>query len=104
MARQVTLGLGSRGLDLQSPSTPTILKPANNSVADQQMKAPYLFVFGIALCSLLTPVKPAFAQGTALTYQGRLNGGGNPASGSYDLSFSLYGSGSGGSAVAGPVV
>ncbi len=32
----------------------------------------------------------AFAQGTAFTYQGRLNDGGNPANGIYDLSFSLH--------------
>jgi hypothetical protein len=30
------------------------------------------------------------AQGTAFTYQGRLDDGGSPASGLYDLSFSLY--------------
>jgi hypothetical protein len=32
----------------------------------------------------------AHAQGTAFSYQGRLNDNGNPANGSYDLSFSLY--------------
>jgi hypothetical protein len=45
----------------------------------------------------------AFAQGTAFTYQGRLNDGANPASGSYDLTFTLFSVNSGGSAVAGPV-
>jgi hypothetical protein len=30
------------------------------------------------------------AQGTAFTYQGRLNDGGSPANGSYDLQFALY--------------
>ena len=32
----------------------------------------------------------AHAQGTAFTYQGRLNDGANPANGSYDLRFALY--------------
>jgi hypothetical protein len=32
----------------------------------------------------------AFAQGTAFTYQGRLNSGGNSAKGSYDLRFAIY--------------
>ncbi len=45
----------------------------------------------------------AHAQGTAFTYQGRLNSGTNAASGSYDLTFSLFNVGSGGSAVAGPL-
>lgn len=31
-----------------------------------------------------------FAQGTAFTYQGRLNDGTNPANGTYDLSFAIY--------------
>ena len=35
-------------------------------------------------------VSAALAQGTAFTYQGRLNDGGNPANGSYDLRFALY--------------
>ena len=45
----------------------------------------------------------AFAQGTAFTYQGRLNAGVNPANGSYDLQFTPFGVASGGSAVATPL-
>ncbi len=37
------------------------------------------------------------AQGTAFTYQGRLNDGAAPASGSYDLQFAVYDAASGGS-------
>ncbi len=44
----------------------------------------------------------ARAQGTAFTYQGRLSNGGNPASGNYDLKFSLFSISTGGSAAAGP--
>src|ERR1017187_10544687 len=43
------------------------------------------------------------AQGTGFTYQGRLNTGTNPATGTFDLTFSLYGVSSGGSPLAGPV-
>ncbi len=39
------------------------------------------------------------AQGTAFTYQGRLNSNGTPASGSYDLVFSLHDAASGGGQV-----
>lgn len=45
----------------------------------------------------------AHAQGTAFTYQGRLNVGGNPASGVYDLTFTLFNVNSNGFAWAGPV-
>ena len=42
-------------------------------------------------------------QGTAFTYQGLLNFAGSPASGTYDLKFTLYGAASGGAVAAGPV-
>jgi hypothetical protein len=38
----------------------------------------------------------ALAQGTAFTYQGRLNDGANPANGAYDLTFTLFNALSGG--------
>src|SRR5215813_2255160 len=44
-----------------------------------------------------------FAQGTAFTYQGRLNDGTNPANGNYDLTFTLFNTNSGGSVIAGPI-
>jgi hypothetical protein len=46
----------------------------------------------------------AFAQGTAFTYQGRLNDGVNPATGIYDLQFTIYDSTNNpGTIVAGPL-
>jgi hypothetical protein len=36
-----------------------------------------------------------FAQTTAFTHQGRLNNGGSPANGSYDLTFALFNAASG---------
>ena len=44
-----------------------------------------------AICCLLTCIcLPVLAQGTAFTYQGRLNDGVSPANGSYDLRFAVY--------------
>jgi len=43
------------------------------------------------------------AQGTAFTYQGQLNNGGNPANSSYDLTFALFNTNTDGSVLAGPV-
>jgi hypothetical protein len=44
----------------------------------------------LLLLSTLDPQLSAWAQGTAFTYQGRLNDGASPASGSYDLTFALF--------------
>ncbi len=43
------------------------------------------------------------AQGTAFTYQGKLNDNGNPASGIYDLRFTVYDAVTNGNLVAGPL-
>ena len=44
------------------------------------------------------------AQGTAFTYQGRLNSGGSPANGTYDLQFTIYDStNQPGTVIAGPL-
>ncbi len=57
----------------------------------------------LAFSTLTLPLSPAHAQGTAFSYQGQLQNNGNPASGTYNLQFSLYTNSTGGSAVAGPV-
>ena len=44
----------------------------------------------ILLTALILSTLGVFAQGTAFTYQGRLNDGANPANGSYDLTFSVW--------------
>ena len=68
------------------------------------MKTKILLVKQVAtlllLASLNLEFSTIFAQGTALTYQGRLNSGPNPANGSYDLRLALYDALTGGSAVA----
>ncbi|HXA45194.1 MAG TPA: hypothetical protein VNZ25_06790, partial [Candidatus Angelobacter sp.] len=49
-----------------------------------------LFFLELALCGLLLSESLASGQGTAFAYQGRLSDGGAPATGYYDLEFSLY--------------
>jgi len=60
----------------------------------------------MALGIILLP--SAFAQGTAFTYQGRLNSGASPANGSYDLTFALFsvnsGAGQVGNTITNPAV
>jgi len=67
------------------------------------MKPNPLILIVAVVCSLSALSNSASAQGTAFTYQGRLNTGGSPANGTYDIAFSLYTANAGGVAVAGPV-
>jgi Chaperone of endosialidase len=53
--------------------------------------------------TLLTFNNRLAAQGTAFTYQGQLQYNGSAASGSYNLTFTLYATNNGGLSVAGPV-
>ena len=71
------------------------------------MKSHHPLVGWLALLALLStlnyPLSTSYAQGTAFTYQGRLDSGGSPASGIYDLRFAIYDAGTAGNLVAGPV-
>src|ERR1039458_9568758 len=57
----------------------------------------------LALSTLSPESSTAFAQGTAFTYQGRLNNSGGPANGLYDLRFAVWDALTGGNTVAGPM-
>ena len=57
----------------------------------------------LLLINQILILNPARAQGTAFTYQGRLNDANGLASGSYDFQFGLYATNAGGAAIAGPV-
>ena len=58
----------------------------------------------LSLSTLLHPqLSTCLAQGTAFTYQGRLNDGSNPANGIYDLRFTIYDSSGGPGVIAGPL-
>lgn len=58
-----------------------------------------LFCFAALLCTS----EMLFAQGTTFMYQGRLNDGGTPANGNYDLTFSLYDATTNGNLIGGPL-
>lgn len=64
------------------------------------MKTKLAFVLGLLIsgCCL-----PALAQGTAFSYQGRLDTTNGPGNGFYDLRFTIYDAASGGSVMAGPL-
>ena len=55
------------------------------------------------LSTLNSQLSTAFAQGTAFTYQGRLDDSGAPANGTYDIRAGLFTTNSGGSTFAGPI-
>jgi hypothetical protein len=68
------------------------------------MKNPAKTTLAIAFALLSTinsQLSTASGQGNAFTYQGRLNLAGAPTSGSYDLTFALFDSGSGGTQAGG---
>jgi photosystem II stability/assembly factor-like uncharacterized protein len=54
------------------------------------MKRPLFGLAAVAILSTFCLLPSALAQGTAFTYQGRLNDGGSAANGSYDLTFVLF--------------
>src|SRR5689334_4558760 len=62
------------------------------------------FITLLALLSLAfgSQLSITFGQGSALTYQGRLNDSGGAANGNYDLQFTLFDAATNGNAVAGP--
>jgi len=57
----------------------------------------------LLLSTLNVQLSTSFAQGTAFTYQGRLNDGANPANGVYDLSFALFDGTSSGAPLGNPL-
>src|SRR5438552_4142304 len=61
------------------------------------------FVLALISFSWIAAIQIASAQSTALTYQGRLNDGGAPANGVYDLEFRVFDAFSGGSQQGGTV-
>src|SRR6266581_7734301 len=54
-----------------------------------------LFALSFVVLAWFAGIHRTAAQGTAFTYQGRLNGGGTPANGTYDLVFTVFASASG---------
>jgi hypothetical protein len=67
------------------------------------MNLKILAFIGVILGNEFLFIASAPAQGTVFTYQGQLSLGGAPASGSFDLTFTLYTKNSGGNPAAGPL-
>jgi hypothetical protein len=71
------------------------------STINPQLSTAFL---ALALLSTINyQLSTVFAQGTAFTYQGRLNDSGQPANGVYDLQFTIYDAPTNGNLIAGPV-
>jgi hypothetical protein len=66
---------------------------------NKNMKTKTSLLLTILLGISFTAVTPAFGQGTAFTYQGLLTTSNGPVNGTYDLTFALWDSFSGGSQV-----
>ena len=62
------------------------------------MKILFIASVLLVLATLHQPFATTHAQGTAFTYQGRLNDGVKPAAGTYDLRFAIYNTAAGGTA------
>ncbi len=68
------------------------------------MKNKQFAVFALTLlCAFNSQLSTAHAQGTAFTYQGQFQNNGSPASGTYNLTFTLFNTNTTGVAIAGPV-
>jgi len=77
--------------------------PRRNRVKAGQRLAKGACLIALALLSTLNlQLSTVFAQGTAFSYQGRLNDGGSPATGIYDLRFAVCDALASGNVVAGP--
>src|SRR5436190_21152181 len=61
----------------------------------------FAFLTLALFATLASPLATLHAQGTAFTYNGRLNDGGAPANGSYDLTFGLFANSNGAPQVGG---
>jgi formylglycine-generating enzyme required for sulfatase activity len=66
-------------------------------------KAKSLLVACAAACGVIAGSSFALAQGTAFTYQGHLDDGASPASGNYDLRFTIYDAATNGDVIGGPL-
>jgi hypothetical protein len=60
-------------------------------------------LLAVLLLAFGSQLSTSFGQGSAFTYQGRLNDSGGVANGNYDLQFTLFDAGTNGNAVAGPI-
>jgi hypothetical protein len=64
---------------------------------------PFIALVFLALFTLNSQFSSSYAQGTAFSYSGQLSDTNGPANGTYDLTFALFATDTGGTAIAGPV-
>jgi hypothetical protein len=62
-----------------------------------------IICWSLCVLAVLCAVETSRAQGTAFMYQGRLNDGGSPATGNYDLRFQVYDAVTNGNAITVPL-
>jgi hypothetical protein len=67
-------------------------KNSSNKIMKQKIsRFPALSLAVVAMLAILNaPLSTAVAQGTAFSYQGRLQNNGSPASGTYTMTFMLF--------------
>src|SRR4051812_12994952 len=65
------------------------------------MAKTFLIALALVVCSIVYPLTDSRAQGTAFTYQGRLNDGSTAAAGVYDLRFTVFDGSESGTAITG---
>src|SRR5579862_23604 len=66
-------------------------------------KTSYVIAGLLLLAFFNVPFSNVFGQGTAFTYQGRLNDGASSANGTYNFTFTLFNTNTAGAAIGGPV-
>src|ERR1043165_9543325 len=96
---------GQNQLTRRKPMTKhrTLMRPARKESYSMKKITP-LVLSPLALLSTLNPqLSTLHAQTTAFSYQGRLNDSGSPATGTYDLRFTIFDALASGNAVAGPL-
>jgi hypothetical protein len=89
-------------LFLKQQPNQTTTKPKESVLKNQTKHLSIMLAF-LALTTLNIILPAALAQGTAFTYQGRLNNSSGPVSGAYDVMFTLFSTNITGSAIAGPI-
>jgi len=99
MKTRINFGPASRRSQISNP-------PPERKPMFKQMETdakPVLLWLALLLSTLIHQPSTLLAQGTVFTYQGFLTDNGAPASGIYDLRFTIYDLASAGSVVGGPV-
>src|ERR1051326_8343754 len=96
---------GQKQLTRPKPMTKqrTLMRPARKETYSMKKITPLVSSTLAPLSTLNPQLSALHAQTPAFSYQGRLNDSGSPASGTYDLRFTIFDALASGNAVAGPL-